>query len=166
MELRLNSDASAEFSRDVRRASPTSVLTVPRAAKVAVPLGAPASFYAAYSLLAFPPLEYSLRSGIGIMCAFICSCLVFLFCWSAVSAYFIRKYNLSPTWCRWAGMPLLLLGILIAASDFFGIGRHSGLGPVLICVGILTGNTCLKLAYPAISFKQMNNLEPRPPGVF
>jgi hypothetical protein len=166
MELRITPDTSEEFSPDRRRASPTGILAASMSAKIGVVLGLLVSSYAVFSLFVFPLRGLSIWSGLGVMCAFFCSLASFVFCWSAVFSYFIRKYNLSPTWCRWAGMPFLLLAIPILVADWFGIRWHSGLAGLLVCTAILIPNACRKLAYPAISPKQVNNLEPRPPGVF
>jgi hypothetical protein len=166
MELSHAPIASAKFSPDLRRASPTRVLSTSLSQKIGVVLGLLVSSYAFFSFLVFPIGNLSIWLGLRVMGTFICAGAVTVFCWPAFFSYFIRKFNLSPTWCRWAGAPFLLLGALSATADLLGIARHSNIAPPLILAGILISDTCRRLAYPAISSKQMNNREERPPGIF
>jgi len=166
MELHLTPDYTEEFSPERRRANPTRVLTASLGEKIGVVLGVPVSCYALFSLAVFPPRPQPIGLALGLLCALFCSLALFVFCWSAVFAYFIRKYNLSPTQCRWAGMPFLLLAIPTFVVEWFSSGRHVALSALFIVTAMLTANACQRLAYPANSIKQVNNSEPRPPGVF
>ena len=154
MELRLFPKASEEFSPEKRRASPTRVLTASLSEKIGVVFGLLVSSYACFSLLAFPIRPQTIWVGLHIMSAFFCSGAVLIFCWSAIFAYFIRKCNLPLTWCRWAGTPFLLVGLLFLAAEWFSPGRYSGLAPLLGGTAVLTTNACRKLAYPAVESKQ------------
>src|ERR1700730_366651 len=127
MELSCASVASAKFSPDLRRASPTRVLSTSLSQKIGVGLVLLVSSYAFFPFLAFRIENLSIWLGLRLMCAFFCAGAVTVFCWSAVLAYFIRKFNLSPIWCRWAGAPFLLLGALSATADLLGIARLSSI---------------------------------------
>jgi hypothetical protein len=154
MELRLFPDGSEEFSPEKRRASPTRVLTASLSEKIGVAFGLLVSCYACFSLLAFPIRPPSIWVGLRIVSAFFCSGAVLIFCWSAIFAYFIRKCNLPPKWCRWAGTPFLLIGLLFLAANWFSMGSHGGLPSLLGGIAVLTSNACQKLAYPAVESKQ------------
>jgi hypothetical protein len=153
MELRLNPEVSLEFSPEDRRVSPTRVLTVSNTVKACIVLGLPVSFYSVFALVVFLPKPQPLRLALAFVCAIFCSFALFVFCWSSVFAYFIRKYNLSPAWCNWAGWPFMLLGIPVVVIGWFGKGMDMQLGVMLCLVGAYAARACRKLAYPATARK-------------
>jgi hypothetical protein len=121
-----------------------------------VVLGLLASSYAIVSFICYSHSARSLGIGLalGFGCAFICSVAIFVFCYSAVFAYFIRKRNLPPTWCSWVGTPFLVVGFLILAFNLFSLGGYGGLAGLFSGIAILATNACRKLAYPAVTPKQ------------
>jgi hypothetical protein len=142
-----------ELSPEARRASPSYVLTVSRNIKAGVVLGVPISFYAALGLLIYPPRLQPLWMAFALLSAIFCSLAVFVFCWASVVAYFVRKFNLSPNWCNWAGWPFILAAIPVAIAGWFGTGRNMSLGVALFWVGAYAARVCRSMAYPALSQK-------------
>lgn len=165
MTLRMFPDPSEETAPDLRRASPTSVLTVSSSVKVAVGLGLPVSFFAFFSPLIFPHKYYSVPSEIGLVCASACSLVAFLFCWSAVFAYFIRKYNLAPTACKYAGWPFLLAAIPMFTGYFLVSARYGALAAILVFFAKPAADACRKLAYPIVHPKQPYDSNLGPAGI-
>jgi hypothetical protein len=158
---------SEGFSPEMRRSSPTKVLTAPLSLKACVVLGLPISMYAHFWLFAYfrYPTTYSTWRATAVFCGIFLTLLSFSFCWSAILAYFIRRSNLSPKTCLSAGVPFLLVGLAIFAIHFV-TGRPDTEMPTIVFVALLTPALCRKLAYPTINNSQLHGLEPRPPGVF
>ena len=145
---------------DPRRVSPTKVLSASAGIKLAVLASLPISGIAwswLYSL--YPQLH-----GVGLrsewFCALTCVYAVFVSCWVASFAYIVRKRNWSPKTCHWAGWPFLVFTLIL------WICGHAADASTPAILSLATGAWCRKLAYPAITDKQMVRAEPPPPGVF
>jgi hypothetical protein len=145
----LFADTAQALSSEERQARPAPVLAVSTNVKVSVALVMPVSFYAVFALFAFRSNDQPLGLVLGIICAVLCCAAIFVFCWSSVFAYFIRRLNLSPSWCNWAGWPFILAGISIILVAWFGTLKNLSLGTSLCWIGAYTARLCRKLAYPA-----------------
>jgi hypothetical protein len=160
---------SEVFSPELRRNSPTSVLTAPLSLKIFTVFGLLVSLYASVWMFVFPQRYTSLGSEMGGLCALFCSSGSLVVCWSAICAYLVRKYNLSPKSCNWAVMPFGLVALPLMAVAFFGqdpSGHLGGAAFFVVTTGSFASTVCRKLAYPTITDKQFMNQERRPPGVF
>jgi hypothetical protein len=156
MELSLFSSTSEEPSPEHLRASPTRVLTVPLSEKIGVALGLPISAYAFLALFFLPPSGSSIPVRIGLFSAFICSWVSFIFCWSAVFAYVIRRFNLRPVWSGRVAMPFLLVGILFLSSRWLAPWLDSvrlGDAVMFFLTSMYIKQYCSKLAYPTLISK-------------
>lgn len=142
---------SCNVSPDARRSSPTRVLNASLSVKIAVAFGVLVSSYAVYAFLDLhlPNLPISLALKLGLLCAGICAVTAFYFCWCSVVAYVVRKCNLSPNACAWAGLPLTLVGFALFMPYLFGWHGNEN-GSILFLLGMPCSVFCRKLAYPAV----------------
>jgi hypothetical protein len=147
--ISLLADTVPALSSEDRRASPTPVLAVSTSVKVGVALGMPVSFYAVFALFALRSNDQPLELVLGMICAVFCCLAIFMFCWSSAFAYCIRRLNLSPSWCGWAGWPFILVGIIVILFAWFGTFKNLSLGTSLCWIGVYTARLCRRLAYPA-----------------
>jgi len=99
----------------------------------------------------YPLRGLSIWQRVGIACAESCSLGIFVFCWSSVVAYVIRRQGLPPKSCRWAAIPLLLPGCLIGAVQLLSNTSVSYFSIFLICAGTFAEPLCRKLAFPSVS---------------
>lgn len=165
--MQLIPDSYEVYSPELRRASPTNVLSASTDLKIGVALLLPVSFWGSVSMIIYPPKGLPSAIDFGVLCAGICCYVVFIFCWSAICAYLIRKLNASPTRCSLAGLPFLIVGVAVLIPEFYrGPSHRASLATLAISATMFAGSECRRLAYPAITPRQLYKLDPRPPGVF
>jgi hypothetical protein len=105
------------------------------------------------------PADTTLMARFSYFCVLVCigGCLVFF--WSAISAYFIKKWQWSHKWCFLVGVPFFVVGSLLflfAHSDrlrYFGSFTEGD--------WILVAYVTRRLAFPHLTDKQA--AEPTPP---
>lgn len=101
-----------------------------------------------------------LASHIGFFCAELCVLGCLMFFWSAICAYFVRRWRWSPKSCFIAGLPFLVCGLLLLL--FAHAARVQQFGAFVISGNWITvGYVCRRLAFPQLTDEQA--AAPTPP---
>ena len=128
-----------------------------------VKLGVGAGF--ALSTLALIWLQYlpgngELPSFLGFLAVTLCTEAVLAFCWSAGFVFFMQRGGWRPIAFYWAGVPFLAAGIALHWVP--GLPGHvSGMGTILVGLGVIVPVITRKIAYPELTYEQVLALDRR-----
>jgi hypothetical protein len=101
---------------------------------------------------------------LGSFCAGLCIEGSLIFFWSAIYAYFARKWRWSPMACHLAGVPFVVAGLLLLF--FAGTDRMRYFGAFCLAANsALVGYVCRRLAFPHLTDEQAA-APPRPLSLF
>jgi hypothetical protein len=128
----------------------------PFSRKVQVVAGFFVSFAGLFWLLSLPYKPHEILPRLGFVAAMICAGGSLMFFCAASFAYAIRKRKWSPRSCRWAG----LLFAVPAALLMFTSGQFFSASGLLLCMMVLTGPVCRRLAFPELTDEQAYAPEP------
>jgi hypothetical protein len=108
-----------------------------------------ATIWSASSTSEFP----NLLSRLGFVCSQICILGLLTFFWSAICAYWVRKWDWTPWYCFiMAGLPFLVAGLLL--WFFANTDRLRLFGNFISGNWLLVGYVCRSLAFPHLTDKQ------------
>lgn len=132
----------------------TSIAGVSLIRELAVIAGLPISFYALYVLFRFAfQLPHRWGPEIGMLGGAVCSLLVFMFCWAAPFAYLIHWRGWPPSACYAAGVPFIVLGVLLFLRDAFWSPAFPALHAYTLMAIVVAGPIivrCQRLAFPEL----------------